>query len=71
MVYTPDLMTRIAKFYRVSVTGQPGEYRGVVTHKTSGKSLTVDVTCGTESGAVMAARAHLVGAVKKGTLPLA
>jgi ABC-type antimicrobial peptide transport system ATPase subunit len=71
MAYKPDLMSQIAKFYRVSVTGQPGEYRGVVTHKTSGKSLTVNVVCATESAAVLAAGAHLVGAVKKGTLPLA
>jgi hypothetical protein len=38
---TPDLMARIAKFYRLSVTGEAGAFRGVITHKATGKSLTV------------------------------
>jgi hypothetical protein len=68
---TPDLMARIARFYRLSVIGEAGAFRGVITHKATGKSLTVDVPCPTESAAVLAARAHLTGAVRKGTLPLA
>jgi hypothetical protein len=71
MAYKPDLMSQIAKFYRVSVAGEVGAFRGVITHKSSGKSLTVDVPCSTESAAVLAARAYLTGAVRKGTLPLA
>jgi hypothetical protein len=75
---TPDLMARIARFYRLSVIGEAGAFRGVITHKATGKSLTVDVPCPTEdvpcpteSAAALAARAHLTGAVRKGTLPLA
>ncbi len=68
---TPDLMTRIAGFYRLSVTGEAGAFRGVITHKATGRSLTVDVPCAAESAAILAARAHLTGAVRKGTLPLA
>ncbi|MFL5335485.1 MAG: hypothetical protein ACJ8H8_20435 [Geminicoccaceae bacterium] len=68
---TPDLMARIARFYRLSVIGKAGAFRGVITHKATGKSLTVDVPCRTESAAALAARAHLTGAVRKGTLPLA
>src|SRR3954453_19694682 len=35
---TPDLMARIAKFYRLSVIGEAGAFRGVITHKATGKS---------------------------------
>lgn len=67
----PDLMTRIARCYRLSTTGVPGAFRGVVTHKATGKSLTVSVTCATEDGALLATGAHLTAAVRRGALPLA
>lgn len=70
MAKTPDLMSQIVKSYRIGVTGEATEFRGVITHKSSGKSLTVDVPCATESAAVLVARAYLTGAVRKGTLSI-
>jgi len=74
---TPDLMARIARFYRLSVIGEAGAFRGVITHKATGKSLTVDVPCRTESAAALArtgtlgpsSATRLPGACSSGTSP--
>lgn len=66
-----DLMSQIAKFYRIETVACVAGFKGVVIHKGSRKRLVVNAECPTESAAVAVARAHLTGAVKRGAVPLA
>jgi hypothetical protein len=66
-----DIISEMAKVYRIEIAGKPGCYYGIIVHKPSGQRLEMAARFATDSAANLATRAHLTGAVKRGEKPLA